>query len=69
MDYGRQIYTVLRNIYQYMQDWKADTETWQNTLQTMLQSGFDLLFCVICIIAVFSVVSVAMRLFFPDYRD
>lgn len=68
-NYGREIYTTLQSILSLLQDWQADSVSFQTALQEALQNGFDLLFSVICIIAVFIVASVAMRLFFPGYRD
>lgn len=69
MDYGRQIYNTLQDILQFLQAWKTSLDTWQTSLFEMLEKSLDLVFVVLCLVAVFVVCSVAMRLFFPSYRD
>lgn len=69
MDYGRQIYNTLQDILSFIKNWKTDLDAWQAFLETFLENSFNLFFGVVCIIAVVVCVSLAVRLFFPDYRD
>lgn len=69
MDYGRQIYNTLQDILEFIEGWKADITSWQTSLSQMLEKSLDFLSVLLAVIAVYALCSLAMRLFFPGYRD
>lgn len=68
-DYGQRIYNTLQDILQLLQGWQADFQAWTVSFQTFLQGAFDFFASFAVIIGVVVAVSLALRLFFPGYRD